>query len=364
MRLPQRMTDDEIDARASEIAAAALEDPLWRIPGRSGGTPPSPRRCPQSDPDGAGGHRRGCDPPRAGDSAMTSSRLPMEDLTLAEVAARLRKSARWLQSLLAEDKRRRPGEQRFHFHARHGRTPVWTEPQFQLLRAAVKAASAKERRRPAGLEIIERDGHWHIHGTIIAQGRRIRVRRSARVPATADTWEEADEERRRIEKESAANSPKVPAQVLKFHRCQSVPEPQAQTPLGQTSVKVVKEITAEFGLRRVGDILESEWSAFVDARHAGNTSETRERCLNAPCWVSSTGARRSPACGAPSPPSTVTRPPATRADAKSAPYGPLPSLIDFMLGHAAPHLGRHSSGQNGAPARASPRSRTAAGCAT
>jgi hypothetical protein len=32
MRFPQRMTDAEIDARASEIAEAALEDALWRIP--------------------------------------------------------------------------------------------------------------------------------------------------------------------------------------------------------------------------------------------------------------------------------------------------------------------------------------------
>ncbi|HEY7552390.1 MAG TPA: hypothetical protein VH913_23070 [Hyphomicrobiaceae bacterium] len=75
---------------------------------------------------------------------MTSSRLPPEDLTLAEVATRLRKSARWLQSLLADDKRRRPSEQRFQFHDHIGKTPVWTEPQFQLLRIAIKAESAKE----------------------------------------------------------------------------------------------------------------------------------------------------------------------------------------------------------------------------
>lgn len=74
---------------------------------------------------------------------MTSGRPPMEDLNLAEVARRLHKSKRWLQSLMAEDRRRRPSDQRFQFHEYIGKTPVWTEAQFQLLRAAIKAESAK-----------------------------------------------------------------------------------------------------------------------------------------------------------------------------------------------------------------------------
>jgi hypothetical protein len=74
---------------------------------------------------------------------MTSRQAPAEDLTLAEVAARLRKSRRWLQALLAEDKRRRPDDQRYHFHGHIGRTPVWTELQFQALRAAIKAEGAR-----------------------------------------------------------------------------------------------------------------------------------------------------------------------------------------------------------------------------
>ena len=158
MTFPQRMTDDEIDARASEIAEAVLGHPLWRVPWAlraiRDGDPASPLpmharviRMALAAIDAAD------DPPRAGDPAMTSQSAARdgEDLTLAEVAARLRKSKRWLQSLLAEDKRRRPDEQRFHFHGDIGRTPVWTEPQFQLLRAAVKVASAKESDGQPGL---------------------------------------------------------------------------------------------------------------------------------------------------------------------------------------------------------------------
>jgi len=58
-----------------------------------------------------------------------------------EVAARLRKSKRWLEGVLAEDKRRRPSEQLFQFHLRHGRTKVWTPEALTKLQAAVARES-------------------------------------------------------------------------------------------------------------------------------------------------------------------------------------------------------------------------------
>src|SRR5262245_42028239 len=67
------------------------------------------------------------------------------DLCMVEVAIRLRKSKRWLQAVLAEDRRRPHQEQRFQFHEYLGRSPRWTEVQFLALRAARKAESRKER---------------------------------------------------------------------------------------------------------------------------------------------------------------------------------------------------------------------------
>ena len=101
---------------------------------------------------------------------------------------------------------------------------------------------------------------------------------------------------------------------------------------------MIQEITAAFGLRRVGEILESEWSAFVDTRHAGNSSETRERFLNALLGFLSWCAKKPRRWG------TVpvidrdkeARNPRRRK--KRAVTDLSPSLINFMLGHAAPHL--------------------------
>jgi site-specific recombinase XerC len=108
--------------------------------------------------------------------------------------------------------------------------------------------------------------------------------------------------------------------------------------LGRTTVKVIQEITAAFGLRRVGEVLESEWSAFVDARHAGNSSETRERFLNALLGFLSWCAKKPRRWG------TIpvidrdkeARNPRRRR--RRAVTDLSPRLIDFMLGHAAPHL--------------------------
>jgi hypothetical protein len=57
-----------------------------------------------------------------------------DNLTLAE---------RWLQAKLADDRCRPPTQRRFQYHARIGRTPVWTEAQYLALRDALKAESAE-----------------------------------------------------------------------------------------------------------------------------------------------------------------------------------------------------------------------------
>jgi site-specific recombinase XerC len=197
----------------------------------------------------------------------------------------------------------------------------------------------RRRRGRAGLEVIERDGHWHIHGTIVAQGRRIRVRQSSRIPAQPERYEEADDERRRIEKEirGELTGGPCPGPYVSI-AAEAYLNRKRRRRLGQTSVGVVQEITAEFGLRRVGEIRESEWSAFVDARHARNTSQTRERYLNSLLafltWCGDKPRRWGsvPAIDR----DKEARNPRRRA--KRAVTDMSPDLIAFMLDHAAPHL--------------------------
>jgi site-specific recombinase XerC len=101
---------------------------------------------------------------------------------------------------------------------------------------------------------------------------------------------------------------------------------------------VIQEITVAFGLRRVGEVLESEWSAFVDGRHAGNSSETRERFLNTLLAFLSWCAKKPRRWGTVP---TVDRDKAARNPRRRrrrAVTDLSPRLIKFMLGHAAPHL--------------------------
>jgi site-specific recombinase XerC len=197
----------------------------------------------------------------------------------------------------------------------------------------------KKRRRPAGLEVVERDGHWHVHGTIIAQGRRIRVRRSSRLPAVPERYEEADEERRRIEADirgEFADKPR-PGPYLSI-AAKAYLNRKRKRALGRTTVRVIQEITVAFGLRRVGEILESEWSTFVDTRHAGNSSETRERFLNALLGFLSWCAKKPRRWGTVPAVDRDKEARNPRRRKKRAVTDLSPSLISFLLDHAAPHL--------------------------
>jgi hypothetical protein len=68
-------------------------------------------------------------------------------------------------------------------------------------RARRAAASRKPDRRPAGLAVIPRDGHFHLSGRIRIKGRSIRIRESTGLAAVADNREAADELRRQKEQE-------------------------------------------------------------------------------------------------------------------------------------------------------------------
>src|SRR5262249_14271240 len=63
-------------------------------------------------------------------------------LKIADIAARVRKSERWLQQQLADD-RRRPLGPRLQFHDYMGKTPVWNESQAHALVSALKSIAER-----------------------------------------------------------------------------------------------------------------------------------------------------------------------------------------------------------------------------
>lgn len=69
-----------------------------------------------------------------------------DEQSLLTVANRLGKSRSWLQGLLTEDRRRKDGP-RLQFHHHIGRSPRWTEVEFQRLRAAVIAIASEQHQK-------------------------------------------------------------------------------------------------------------------------------------------------------------------------------------------------------------------------
>ena len=73
---------------------------------------------------------------------------PADHLTIPEVAAKLGRKRRLLESRLAEDARKAPAERRLQFHSYIGRSRIWDEHAYRALRAAVVAADSASRPTP------------------------------------------------------------------------------------------------------------------------------------------------------------------------------------------------------------------------
>jgi len=136
-------------------------------------------------------------------------------------------------------------------------------------------------RRARGVWPTERDGFWHAHGSVRVGGRAVRIRRSLGLPVDRLDFDTALAECRRIERETigAATGEFRPGDYLAAAAKRYLSRPRRR-PLGTSSIVIVGEIAAKFGLRRLNQIEPEEWHDFVDRRHAGNRPETRERYLN------------------------------------------------------------------------------------
>ena len=106
-----------------------------------------------------------------------------DDIPLAEVAWQVSHSALWLREILAESQEiaNRPT---CSFTTTSGANRYGQRPSTRR-RAPKLSPSKKSAAPPAGLAIIERDGHWHINGTLRVAGNSRRVRKSTELYSRA-----------------------------------------------------------------------------------------------------------------------------------------------------------------------------------
>jgi hypothetical protein len=140
----------------------------------------------------------------------------------------------------------------------------------------------RRRKAPPGLRVLERDGFWHVSGTVRGGGRKAHVGRSTGLPARPDTRDNAETERRWLEAAAIDNllHGTKASKTVTFAAHQYLTAPR-ERPLGKATADIIKAIEAKFGPGILREIGEDEWFAWVDHRSAGNKSETRERLLNA-----------------------------------------------------------------------------------
>ena len=91
-----------------------------------------------------------------------STPLPEPDhMTVEQVAARLGKKRRWLESRLKDDARSEAP--RLQFHGYIGRTRIWDENAYQALRSEIVSADSKSRRAAACSTSLARSGWGSAH---------------------------------------------------------------------------------------------------------------------------------------------------------------------------------------------------------
>jgi hypothetical protein len=196
------------------------------------------------------------------------------------------------------------------------------------------------KRGPAGLKVEERDGHWHVTGTLRAKGRSRRVRKSTELPSLPQTWDDAQAIKREWEGEVLdelvhGKTPSVPIAVAADQFLSRT----RKRPLNGRDVAIVQEIDRAFGARRVAEIGEGEWVAFVDQRNAGNKAQTRERYITGVCTFLNWCARKPRRWLAELPAferDKEARKPKHRRARRVADL--TPEIIMMMIDHAAPHL--------------------------
>jgi len=195
-------------------------------------------------------------------------------------------------------------------------------------------------RHPPGLAVIERDGHWHIHGTLRVAGNSRRVRKSTELPATPENREYAEALRATLEREIRDEvvhgvRPSIATAVA----CDRYLRRPRRRPVGHREAAAIREIDAKFGQRKLAAIGDSEWQAFVDDRQAGNSLASRERYITAVRAFLNWCRKRPRRWIAETPEFERDKEAARRPKRRARRVNDLtPELILLMIEHAAPHL--------------------------
>lgn len=136
----------------------------------------------------------------------------------------------------------------------------------------------------SGLALVERDGYWHIYGTIRVAGQSRRLRKGTGLPATAENREAAETlaDQAAIALRNEVIYGVKPSNGVGLAGHQFLERPR-QRPLNGHDVSIVKAIIRQFGTRELNQIRDAEWVAFVDRRQKGNLPQTRERFINGVC---------------------------------------------------------------------------------
>ena len=212
---------------------------------------------------------------------------------------------------------------------------------------AGKGKAGKRKKRPAGLEIIERDGHWHVHGTISVGGHSKRVRRSLGLAARPDTRGKALEIKRQIETnfvdQAVYGIKPSRALAVAARRYLGLNEAGEQLPnqgkkLGAGDLQRLQLVVAQFGARPLDTISGEEWAQWALDQNEGNTPATIVRFM-APIraflrWCS--GGNRKWLREMPH----IELPPVRREKHRKRRrvHDLSPELLAFLFSHAALHL--------------------------
>jgi site-specific recombinase XerC len=150
-----------------------------------------------------------------------------------------------------------------------------------------RTGKAAKRSAP-GLQIVERDGFWHVHGTVRVAAldgsrRSRRLRKGTGLPAIGDTLPDAETLRDTwaLEARQEAIHGRQPSRPvsLALEAWLKRPRKHGRRPSWR-EISMAKAIGRRFKVRLVGDVGAAEWSSFVEAETQGNAASTRERYLN------------------------------------------------------------------------------------
>ncbi len=144
------------------------------------------------------------------------------------------------------------------------------------------------RRSAPGLQLVERDGTWHVHGTVRLRGldggrRSVRVRKGTGLPARDDTRTAAETLRDTwaLEIRNQVIHGVRPSRALSLAVEAWLKRPRdAGRKAGWREISFAQSIVRRFGVRLLNEISAEEWSSLVEGAVEGRSPATRERLLN------------------------------------------------------------------------------------